>query len=78
MAGMYCDARDCLSKRVQPPARTAARILLSPVDKAKGSARKRWVHKSQWGAIPKYPLHTATKIAACEMELGVRLCNSTP
>jgi hypothetical protein len=30
------------------------------------------------GAIPKYPSHTATKIAACEMELGVRLCNSTP
>jgi hypothetical protein len=30
------------------------------------------------GAIPKYPSHTATKMAACEMELGVRLCNSTP
>jgi hypothetical protein len=75
---MYCDARDCLSKRVQPPARTAARTLLSPVGKAKGSARKRWVHKSQWGAIPKYPSHTATKMAACEMELGERLCNSTP
>ena len=30
------------------------------------------------GAIPKYPSHTATKMAACEMELGPRLCNSTP
>jgi hypothetical protein len=38
---MYCNARDCLNKRMQPPARTAARILLSPVDKAKGSARKK-------------------------------------
>jgi hypothetical protein len=35
-------------------------------------------NKSQWGAIPKYPSHTATKMAACEMELGLRLCNSTP
>jgi hypothetical protein len=78
MAGMYYNARDCLNKRMQLPARTAARILLSPVDKAKGSARKRWVHKSQWGAIPKYPSHNATKIAAYEMELGERLCNSTP
>jgi hypothetical protein len=30
------------------------------------------------GGDPKYPSHTATKIAAYEMELGVRLCNSTP
>jgi hypothetical protein len=30
------------------------------------------------GAIPKYPSHTATKMAACEIELGLRLCNSTP
>jgi hypothetical protein len=28
--------------------------------------------------LPKYPSHTATKMAACEMELGLRLCNSTP
>jgi hypothetical protein len=78
MAGIYSDARDCLSRRVQPPARTAARTLLSPVGEAKSSAKKRWVHKFQWGAIPKYPSHTATKMAACEMELGLRLCNSTP
>jgi hypothetical protein len=70
MAGIYCDARDCLSRRVQPPARTAARTFLSPVGEAKRSTKKRWVHKSQWGAIPKYPSHTATKIATCEMELG--------
>jgi hypothetical protein len=30
------------------------------------------------GAIPKYPSHTDMKMAACEMELGLRLCNSTP
>jgi hypothetical protein len=30
------------------------------------------------GAIPKYPSQTATKMAACEMELGLRLCSSTP
>jgi hypothetical protein len=30
------------------------------------------------GVIPKYPSHTATKMAACEMELGLRLCNPTP
>jgi hypothetical protein len=30
------------------------------------------------GAIPKYPSHTATKMAVCEMELGLRLSNSTP
>jgi hypothetical protein len=78
MAGIYSDAHDYLIRRVQPPARTAARTFLSPVSEAKSSAKKRWVHKSQWGAIPKYPSHTATKMAACEMELGVRLCNSTP
>jgi hypothetical protein len=50
----------------------------SPVGEAKSSTEKRWVHKSQWGSIPKYPSHTATKMAACEMELGLRLCNSTP
>jgi hypothetical protein len=38
---MYCDARDCLSKRVQPPARTAARTFLSPVGEAKSLAKKR-------------------------------------
>jgi hypothetical protein len=78
MAGIYSDARDCLSRTVQPPTRTTAQTFLSPVGEAKSSAQKRWVHKSQWGVIPKYPSHTATKMAACEMELGVRLCNSTP
>jgi hypothetical protein len=52
---MYCSARACLSWRMQPPARTAMRTLLSLVGEAKSSAEKRWVHKSQWGAIPKYP-----------------------
>jgi hypothetical protein len=75
---MYCSARACLNWRMQPPARTAMRTLLSPVDEAKSSAEKRWVHRSQWGAIPKYPSQTATKMAACEMELGLRLCSSIP
>jgi hypothetical protein len=39
---------------------------------------KRWVHRSQWGSIPKKPSQTAAKMAACTMELGLKLCNSTP
>jgi hypothetical protein len=61
---------------MQPPTRTAMRTLLSPIVKAKGSTEKRWVHRSQWGSIPKNPSQTAAKMAACEMELGLRLCNS--
>jgi hypothetical protein len=49
-----------------------------PRRRGKNSAEKRWVHRSQWGAIPKYPSQTAAKMAACEMELGLRLCSSTP
>jgi hypothetical protein len=41
MAGIYSDARDCLSRRVQPPALTAAWTFLSPVGEAKSSAKKR-------------------------------------
>jgi hypothetical protein len=58
-----------LGKRREPP------IV---VPEAKGSAEKRWVHRSQWGSIPKNPSQTATKMAACAMELGLRLCSSTP
>jgi hypothetical protein len=39
--GIYCDDRNCLNKRVQPPARTAAWTFLSPVGEAKSSAKKR-------------------------------------
>jgi hypothetical protein len=49
-----------------------------PVVKAKGSIEKRWVHRSQWGSIPKNPSQTTAKMAACAMELGLRLCSSTP
>jgi hypothetical protein len=42
---MYCSARACLNWRMQPLARTAMRTLLSPVDEAKSSAEKRWVHR---------------------------------
>jgi hypothetical protein len=34
---MYCGARACLSWRMQPPARTTMRTLLSPVGEAKSS-----------------------------------------
>jgi hypothetical protein len=74
---MYCCARACLNWRMQPPARTAMRTLLSPVVEAKSSTEKRWVHRSQWGAIPKNTSQTAAKMAAYAMELGLRLCSST-
>jgi hypothetical protein len=41
MAGIYCGARACLSWRMQPPARTVVRTLLSPVGEAKSSAEKK-------------------------------------
>jgi hypothetical protein len=75
---MYCYARACLNWRVQPPARTAMRAFFSPVVKAKSSTEKRWVHRSQWGSIPKKPSQTAAKMAACAMELGLKLYSSTP
>jgi hypothetical protein len=52
---MYNCARAYLNWRMQPPARTAMRTFFSPVVKAKGSAEKRWVHRSQWGSIPRKP-----------------------
>jgi hypothetical protein len=51
---------------------------LFPVVEAKGSMEKRWVHRSLWGSIPKNPSQTAAKMAACAIELGLRLCSSTP
>jgi hypothetical protein len=51
---------------------------LFPVVKEKGSTEKRWVHRSQWGSIPKNPSQSATKMAACAIELGLRLYSSTP
>jgi hypothetical protein len=75
---MYCCARAYLNWRMQPLARTAMRTLFFPIVKAKFSAEKRRVHRSQWGSIPKKPSQTAAKMAACAMELGLRLCSSTP
>jgi hypothetical protein len=34
--------------------------------------------KIRVGSIPKNPSQTAAKMAACAMELGLRLCSSTP
>jgi hypothetical protein len=75
---MYCAARPDLSWRVQPPARTAIRTFFTSVDAAKNSAEKTWVHRSQWGSIPRNPSQTAAKMAAYAMELGLKLCSSTP
>ena len=75
---MYCCVCPDLSWRVQPPARTTIRTFFTSVDAAKNSAEKRWVHRSQWGSIPRNPSQTAMKIAACAMELGLKLCSSTP
>ena len=70
---MYYAARPDLSWRVQPPACTAIRTFFTSVNAAKKSAEKRWVHRSQWGSIPRNPSQTATKIAAYAMELGLKL-----
>ena len=43
----------------------------------KSSPRNKWIHRSQCASIPRYPLQTATKTAAYEMELGAKLCSST-
>jgi hypothetical protein len=70
---MDCCARLDLSWRVQPPVRTAIWTFFTSVDTAKNSTEKRWVHRSQWGSIPKNPSQTATKMVACAMELGLKL-----
>jgi hypothetical protein len=72
---MYSCVCPGLSWRVQPPARTAIRTFFASIVEAKSSAEKRWVHRSQWGSIPKKPLQTAVKMAACVMELGLKLCS---
>jgi hypothetical protein len=71
--------RTCLPKledAATGPHRRADSLL--PRRRGKGSTEKRWVHRSQWGSIPKNPSQTAAKMAACAMELGLRLCSSTP
>jgi hypothetical protein len=35
------------------------------------------VHRSQWGSTPRKPSQTAAKMAACAIELGLKLCSST-
>jgi hypothetical protein len=63
---------------VQPPAWTAWCTILTSLGREKGSARKRWTHRSQWGSIPRNPSQTSEKMAACAMELGLKLCKSAP
>jgi hypothetical protein len=75
---MYCCARACLNWRVQPPARTAIRTFFSPVVKAKSSAEKRWVHRSQWGSIPKKPSQTAREDGRLRNGVGVEVVQLHP
>jgi hypothetical protein len=42
------------------------------------SARKRWTQRSQFTGIPRNPSQTPMKVAAYEITLMEKLCNSTP
>ena len=63
---------------MQLPALTAFLVPDVPVGLVVCPAQKRWNHSSEWGAMPKYPLQTAIKMVAYAMELGLKLCSSTP
>ena len=56
----------------------AYRVPIVPAGLVVSPVRKRWSHSSQWGAMPRYPSQTATKMAAYAMELGLKLWSSTP
>ena len=58
---------------MQPLALSTFRAPLVPLGLVVNVARNKWSHSSQWGAIPKYPSQTATKMAAYAMELGLKL-----
>jgi hypothetical protein len=75
---MYCCARACLNWRVQPPARTAMRTFFSPVVKAKSSAEKRWVHRSQWGSTPRKPSQNRHKDGRLRNGVGVEVVQLHP
>jgi hypothetical protein len=57
---------------------TAWRTLAVGVTRVYSSARKRWTQRSRFGGIPRNPSHTPTKVAACEIAFGAKLCSSTP
>ena len=63
---------------MQPPALIAFRVPVVPVGLVVSPARKKYSHSSQWGAMPRYPLQTAMKMAAYAIELGLKLWSSTP
>src|SRR6185312_9864343 len=58
---------------VKPPARANRLGWPRPLS-TKSSPRNRWIQRSQCTSIPRYPSQTATKTAACEMSLGLKLC----
>jgi hypothetical protein len=78
MAGMYCCAHACFSWRMQPLARTAMQTLFSPVVKAKGSAEKRWVQRSQWGSIPKNSFANRREDGCLRDRVGVEIVQLHP
>jgi hypothetical protein len=59
------------------PVRTARRTRGSGVESVCSSAQKRWTQRSQFAGIPRNPSHTPTKVAACEITFGAKLCSST-
>jgi hypothetical protein len=75
---MYSATRSERSWSVQPSARMAWHTLLTLLGREKGSAWKRWTNRSQWGLIPRNPSQMMEKMVACAIELGLKLCNSTP
>jgi hypothetical protein len=73
----YCACPD-LSWRVHPPARTAIRTFFMSVDAAKNSTEKRWVHRSQWGSIPKNPLANCHENGRLRDGVGVEVVKLHP
>jgi hypothetical protein len=49
-----------------------------PPPAVKSSPQKRWSHRSHETGMPKNPSQMPMKVAAYEMELGAKLCSSTP
>jgi hypothetical protein len=52
-------------------------IVSPPATYVNSSPWNRWSHMSQDIGTPRKPSQTPTKVAAYEMELGEKLCNST-
>jgi hypothetical protein len=74
---MYCCARlPQLEGASTGPHRHVDHLF--PRRQGKKLCGEEMVHRSQWGSIPKKPSQTVAKMATCAMELGLKLCSSTP